>query len=132
MPEEIGRGCCVAIDAGYRNIDIDSSIFDSSRSLEADSRRAAAGELPARGRADGAIRTLESDGVTISVRGGGARRRRGLAPPLRRIRRRFTRLTTIPSLLDRVFVTVSLVVGPTNSLICGSDRFTDQRRVVVK
>ena len=51
MTEEIRRACRLAIDAGYRNIDIDS--LDARRPVEADRRRGAARELPPRGRADG-------------------------------------------------------------------------------
>jgi fructose/tagatose bisphosphate aldolase len=67
MTEEIRRACRLAIDAGYRNIDIDSStLVDLSKPTVEDQqhenyRRAA--ELTA------LIRTLESDGVTVSVGG---------------------------------------------------------------
>ena len=67
MTEEIRRACRLAIDAGYRNIDIDSStLVDLSKSnLDEEQgenyRRAA--ELTA------LIRTLEADGVTVSVGG---------------------------------------------------------------
>jgi fructose/tagatose bisphosphate aldolase len=67
MTEEIRRACRLAVDAGYRNIDIDSStLVDLSKSdLDEEQgenyRRAA--ELTA------LIRTLEADGVTISVGG---------------------------------------------------------------
>jgi fructose/tagatose bisphosphate aldolase len=67
MTEEIRRACRLAIDAGYRNIDIDSStIVDLSKPTVDEQqhenyRRAA--ELTA------LIRTLEVDGVTISVGG---------------------------------------------------------------
>jgi fructose/tagatose bisphosphate aldolase len=67
MTEEIRRACRLAIDAGYRNIDIDSStLVDQSKSnLDEEQgenyRRAA--ELTA------LIRTLEADGVTVSVGG---------------------------------------------------------------
>ena len=50
MTEEIRRACRLAVDAGYRNIDIDS--LDARRPVEADRRRAAARELRPRGRAD--------------------------------------------------------------------------------
>ena len=50
MTEEIRRACRLAIEAGYRNIDIDS--LDARRPLEADRRRAAARELPPRRGAD--------------------------------------------------------------------------------
>jgi fructose/tagatose bisphosphate aldolase len=67
MTEEIRRACRLAYDAGYRNIDIDSStLVDLSRpNLDAEQRdnyqRAA--ELTA------LIRSIETDGVTISVGG---------------------------------------------------------------
>jgi fructose/tagatose bisphosphate aldolase len=67
MTEEIRRACRLAIDAGYRNIDIDSStLVDLERgSLDEQQRdnyqRAA--ELTA------LIRSLETDGVTVSVGG---------------------------------------------------------------
>ena len=67
MTEEIRRACRLAIDAGYRNIDIDSStlVDQSQPTVDAEQhenyRRAA--ELTA------LIRTLETDGVTISVGG---------------------------------------------------------------
>ncbi len=67
MTEEIRRACRLAIEAGYRNIDIDSSTLVDLSQPDADAeqrenyRRAA--ELTA------LIRTLESDGVTISIGG---------------------------------------------------------------
>jgi fructose/tagatose bisphosphate aldolase len=67
MTEEIRRACRLAVDAGYRNIDIDSSTLVDLSQPDVDAeqrenyRRAA--ELTA------LIRTLESDGVTISVGG---------------------------------------------------------------
>ncbi len=67
MTEEIRRACRLAIEAGYRNIDINSStLVDLSKPAvdgqqRENYRRAA--ELTA------LIRTLESDGVTISVGG---------------------------------------------------------------
>jgi fructose-bisphosphate aldolase, class II len=67
MTEEIRRACRLAIDAGYRNIDIDSStLVDLSRPTVDDQQRdnyVRAAELTA------LIRSLESDGVTISVGG---------------------------------------------------------------
>jgi len=67
MTEEIRRACRLAIDAGYRNIDIDSStLVDLSLPTRDDQQRAnyqRAAELTA------LIRTLEVDGVTISVGG---------------------------------------------------------------
>jgi fructose/tagatose bisphosphate aldolase len=65
--EEIRRACRLAIDAGYRNIDIDSStLVDLSRPTRDEQQREnyrRAAELTA------LIRSLESDGVTISVGG---------------------------------------------------------------
>ncbi len=65
--EEIRRACRLAIDAGYRNIDIDSStLVDLSRASIDEQQRenyVRAAELTA------LIRSLESDGVTISVGG---------------------------------------------------------------
>ena len=67
MTEEIRRACRLAIDAGYRNIDIDSStLVDLSKATVEEQqhenyRRAA--ELTA------LIRGLEADGVTVSVGG---------------------------------------------------------------
>ncbi len=67
MTEEIRRACRLAIDAGYRNIDIDSSTLVDLSKPNVDEeqhenyRRAA--ELTA------LIRTLEPAGVTVSVGG---------------------------------------------------------------
>ena len=67
MTEEIRRACRLAIEAGYRNIDIDSStLVDLSKPTADEDQREnyrRAAELTA------LIRTLESDGVTISVGG---------------------------------------------------------------
>jgi fructose/tagatose bisphosphate aldolase len=67
MTEEITRACRLAIDAGYRNIDIDSStLVDLSKpNVEEEQREnyRRAAELTA------LIRTLETDRVTISVGG---------------------------------------------------------------
>ena len=67
MTEEIRRACRLAIEAGYRNIDIDSStLVDLSKpNLDEEQREnyTRAAELTA------LIRTLETDGVTISVGG---------------------------------------------------------------
>ena len=67
MTEEIRRACRLAVDAGYRNIDIDSStLVDLSKSTVDEEQREnylRAAELTA------LIRTLETDGVTISVGG---------------------------------------------------------------
>jgi len=67
MTEEIRRACRMAVEAGYRNIDIDSSTLVDLAKGSVDEqqhenyRRAA--ELTA------LIRTLEGDGVTVSVGG---------------------------------------------------------------
>ena len=67
MTEEIRRACRLAIDAGYRNIDIDASTLvdlgkpDVTEEQRANFERTA--ELAA------LIRTLEADGVTVSVGG---------------------------------------------------------------
>ena len=67
MTEEIRRACRLAVDAGYRNIDIDSStLVDLSKPTIDEQQRenyVRAAELTA------LIRTLETDGVTISVGG---------------------------------------------------------------
>ncbi|MEW6223471.1 MAG: class II fructose-bisphosphate aldolase [Chloroflexota bacterium] len=67
MTEEIRRACRLAVEAGYRNIDIDSStLVDLSKpNLDEEQREnyTRAAELTA------LIRTLETDGVTISVGG---------------------------------------------------------------
>jgi len=67
MTEEIRRACRLAIDAGYRNIDIDSStLVDLSKPTVDEQQRenyVRAAELTA------LIRSLETDGVTISVGG---------------------------------------------------------------
>jgi fructose-bisphosphate aldolase, class II len=67
VTEEIRRACRLAIDAGYRNIDIDSStLVDLSKPTLDEQQHenyARAAELTA------LIRSLEADGVTISVGG---------------------------------------------------------------
>jgi len=67
MTEEIRRACRLAVEAGYRNIDIDSStLVDLSKATTDEQQREnyrRAAELTA------LIRTLETDGVTISVGG---------------------------------------------------------------
>ena len=67
MTEEIRRACRLAIDAGYRNIDIDAStLVDLSLDGEDEQQRAnyeRTAELVA------LIRSLEPDGVTVSVGG---------------------------------------------------------------
>jgi fructose/tagatose bisphosphate aldolase len=67
MTQEIRRACRLAIDAGYRNIDIDSStLVDLSKPNVDEEQREnylRAAELTA------LIRSLETDGVTVSVGG---------------------------------------------------------------
>jgi fructose/tagatose bisphosphate aldolase len=67
MTEEIRRACRLAIEAGYRNIDIDSStLVDLSKPTLDEQQREnyiRAAEMTA------LIRSLETDGVTISVGG---------------------------------------------------------------
>ena len=67
MTEEIRRACRLAVDAGYRNIDIDSStLVDLSKpNLDEEQKEnyTRAAELTA------LIRSLETDGVTVSVGG---------------------------------------------------------------
>src|SRR4051794_38893301 len=67
MTEEIRRACRLAIDAGYRNIDIDSSTLVDLKFPTRDEQQhenyVRAAELTA------LIRSLETDGVTISVGG---------------------------------------------------------------
>ena len=67
MTEEIRRACRLAIEAGYRNIDIDSStLVDLSHATVDEQQRenyTRAAELTA------LIRTIEADGVTTSVGG---------------------------------------------------------------
>jgi fructose/tagatose bisphosphate aldolase len=67
MTEEIRRACRLAVDAGYRNIDIDAStLVDLSLPTDEEQQRAnyeRTAELVA------LIRSLETDGVTISVGG---------------------------------------------------------------
>ncbi len=67
MTEEIRRACRLALDAGYRNIDIDSStLVDLSLPTVEEQQRAnyeRTAELSA------LIRSLQSDGVTVSIGG---------------------------------------------------------------
>ena len=67
MTEEIRRACRLAVDAGYRNIDIDAStLVDLSHGTEDEQQREnyeRSAELAA------LIRSLEPDGVTISIGG---------------------------------------------------------------
>ncbi|HXG25429.1 MAG TPA: class II fructose-bisphosphate aldolase [Candidatus Binatia bacterium] len=67
MTEEIRRACRLAVDAGYRNIDIDAStLVDLSKEGENAQQRVNY-ELSAEMAA--LIRSLEPDGVTISIGG---------------------------------------------------------------
>ena len=67
MTEEIRKACRLAIDSGYRNIDIDSSTLVDLEQPTVDAQQhenyTRAAELTA------LIRSLEADGVTISVGG---------------------------------------------------------------
>jgi fructose/tagatose bisphosphate aldolase len=67
MTEEIRRACRLAIEAGYRNIDIDSSTLVDLSKPTVDEQQSEnylrAAELTA------LIRSLETDGVTVSVGG---------------------------------------------------------------
>ena len=67
MTEEIRKACRLAIEAGYRNIDIDSStlvdLSQPSLDLEQRENYTRAAELTA------LVRSLEADGVTVSVGG---------------------------------------------------------------
>jgi len=67
MTDEIRRACRLAVDAGYRNIDIDAStLVDLSHGTEDEQQRAnyeRTAELAV------LIRSLEPDGVTISIGG---------------------------------------------------------------
>ncbi len=67
MTEDIRRACRLAVDAGYRNIDIDAStLVDLALDGEGEQQRAnyeRTAELVA------LIRSLEPDGVTISIGG---------------------------------------------------------------
>ena len=67
MTEEIRRACRLAIDAGYRNIDIDSSTLVDlgldGRDAQQHENYVRAAELTA------LIRSLETDGVTVSIGG---------------------------------------------------------------
>ena len=67
MTEEIRRACRLAIDAGYRNIDIDSSTLVDLSKPTATSSSARTTVAPPSSTA--LIRSLEADGVTISVGG---------------------------------------------------------------
>ena len=67
MTEEIRRACRLAVDAGYRNIDIDASTLVDLSQPTADAEQAVnyrrSAEISA------LIRSLETDGVTISIGG---------------------------------------------------------------
>src|SRR5258705_13165992 len=67
MNQDIERACRLEIDAGYRNIDIDSStlvdLAKPTRDEQQHENYIRAAELTA------LIRSLETDGVTISVGG---------------------------------------------------------------
>jgi fructose/tagatose bisphosphate aldolase len=67
MTDEIRRACRLAVDAGYRNIDIDAStLVDLSLPTDDEQQRAnyeRTAELVA------LIRTLEADGVTVTIGG---------------------------------------------------------------
>ena len=88
MTEEIRRACRLAIDAGYRNIDIDSStLVDLSKPDRDEEQRenyVRAAELTA------LIRGLETDGVTVSVGGeiGEVGKQNSTADELERVPRR--------------------------------------------
>jgi fructose/tagatose bisphosphate aldolase len=67
MTEDIRRACRLAIDAGYRNIDIDASTLVDLSFETVDAQQAANYRISAEMTA--LIRSLETDGVTISVGG---------------------------------------------------------------
>jgi fructose/tagatose bisphosphate aldolase len=67
MTEEIRRACRLAIDAGYRNIDIDASTLVDLSLPSADEQQRANYERTAELIA--LIRSLQVDGVTVSVGG---------------------------------------------------------------
>jgi fructose/tagatose bisphosphate aldolase len=67
MTEEIRRACRLAVDAGYRNIDIDSSTLVDLSKPNVDEEQRENYRRAAESTA--LIRTLETDGVTISVGG---------------------------------------------------------------
>jgi fructose/tagatose bisphosphate aldolase len=67
MTEEIRRACRLAVDAGYRNIDIDSSTLVDLSKPNADEEQRENYRRAAEQTA--LIRTLERDGVTVSVGG---------------------------------------------------------------
>lgn len=67
MTEEIRRACRLAVDAGYRNIDIDASTLVDLSRPDVDAQQRDNYERTAELAA--LIRTLEVDGVTISIGG---------------------------------------------------------------
>jgi fructose/tagatose bisphosphate aldolase len=67
MTEEIRRACRLAVDAGYRNIDIDASTLVDLSKPTVEAQQAANSERTAELTA--LIRSLQADGVTISVGG---------------------------------------------------------------
>ncbi len=67
MTEEIRRACRLAVDAGYRNIDIDASTLVDLSQPNVDAEQAVNYRVSADMTA--LIRSLESDGVTISIGG---------------------------------------------------------------
>jgi fructose/tagatose bisphosphate aldolase len=67
MTEEIRRACRLAVDAGYRNIDIDASTLVDLSKDSIDDQQATNYRLTAE--LSALIRSLEPDGVTISVGG---------------------------------------------------------------
>ncbi|HYK96085.1 MAG TPA: class II fructose-bisphosphate aldolase [Candidatus Dormibacteraeota bacterium] len=67
VTDEIRRACRLAVDAGYRNIDIDAStLVDLSLPTDDDQQRA---NYERTTQLVGLIRSLEADGVTLSVGG---------------------------------------------------------------
>jgi fructose/tagatose bisphosphate aldolase len=67
MTEEIRRACRLAIDAGYRNIDIDASTLVDLSHDTVDAQQSLNYRLSAE--MTSLIRSLETDGVTVSVGG---------------------------------------------------------------
>jgi fructose/tagatose bisphosphate aldolase len=67
MTEEIRRACRLAVEAGYRNIDIDASTLVDLSLPSEDAQQSTNYRLTAQLTA--LIRSLEADGVTISVGG---------------------------------------------------------------
>ena len=67
MTEEIRRACRLAVDAGYRNIDIDASTLVDLAQPDVDAEQAVNYRVSAE--VSALIRSLETDGVTISIGG---------------------------------------------------------------